>query len=111
MAFTMITGEKTCPKDFLENKDTPLTVGDFVTTYDKLSIKAYVLKMYNPGRASCVYGLELNDCEDDVVIHEYWVHSDSLIYLDGSFINVNGILWNIHEKVLAHDTDDIVVGM
>lgn len=98
-----------CGKDLKNNRSINLHKGDFVTTYDLSNIIAYVLKEYIPNGYSRIYALEMAYRGDDVEIHEYFVNSNQLVYLDKSFVKPNGILWRIHEKVIANDTDDIII--
>lgn len=89
---------KTNPKDLLEREIKP-SVGDFVTTNDNLPLKAYVLKQIG-GIVSAIAGIRITDIGDDVEIHEYFVATADLIYLDESFISVGSELWKYRDELL-----------
>lgn len=93
-------------KDALD-RDLEPTRGDFVTVYDNSKIvEVYVLKELNYPNA-ILYKLCLTNELDDVYVAEVCVPMDDLVYVDESFVNVNGYLWDIRNKVLESREDSI----
>lgn len=99
--------EIVCPKAFLD-KEIPIKKGDFVTTNDGCSIKIYAVKEVSE-RMTTMYSVELTELEDDISIHLYYAFTEDLIFIDDSFVNVNGILWNIRQKILDGQTNKIKI--
>ena len=104
----MMKFEFTSPKDYLE-RDSPIEVGDFVTTDDRLlDIFIYVVKEIN-GDMIKLYGLSLSDSRDDVAISEITTKKNRLIKLGEEYVNQAGILNNIRSKILRGESSSIKV--
>ncbi len=53
------------------------------------------------------YGIDTTDSKDDVYTFTACVMADDARYVDDSFINVNGMLWKIAQKVKEGKFDEI----
>lgn len=86
-------------KDGLE-REKKVEVGSFVTIDDFNDyIDAYVVKEISDAKA-IIYGLALTEGKDDVYIKSISIDLDSLIPIDHSFINTNGLLDTVQKQVL-----------
>lgn len=86
-------------KDLL-NKNIKISVGDVVTTDDDNDVvETRVVKEIN-GSLATVCSLRITEEKDDVFIDESEVELSTLIYIGEPFINVNGYLWKVRERIL-----------
>ena len=86
-------------KDLL-NKNIKISVGDVVTTDDDNDVvEARVVKEIN-GSLAIVCSLRITEEKDDILIDESEVEISTLIYIGEPFINVNGYLWKVRERIL-----------
>ena len=96
----MTTGiaEITKPKDLLD-RSIPITSGDFVTIYDDADFcKVGLVKSIDEGIA-VIYNLLITEENDDIYLEEKEIEVSQLVYLDDSFVNVNGVLWQIRDCI------------
>lgn len=102
------TIEKRCIKDELEREE--LVIGGYVTINDSSDvIDVYILeKMHDNGKSS-ILTLELSLAKDDVIVVRKEVETDSLIYVDDSFVSTNGRLSQIRQFLVDGETDKFIV--
>lgn len=87
------------PKDLL-NRNLNVSVGDFATIYDdKDYVEVYIVKDIIDNTA-ILYKLSLTYEKDDIYMDEIEIDLDNVIYIDESFVSVNGYLWTFREKFL-----------
>ena len=87
------------PKDLLDKED-QVHVGDFVTVDDGCeTVEVYVVHSIF-GTTASVYCLELSEMKDDIYIREMTMPMAILLKMDESHINVDGVLWKVHQSVL-----------
>lgn len=85
-----------------ETKDIGIGEGDFVTFYDDSEVvDVYVVESLFEDDTAQIVGLSLTKEKDDVIIKRAIVDIDKLIYLNNSFVNVDGMLWNIRKKLFG----------
>lgn len=91
-------------KDLL-NKNIELSVGDIVTTDDdNETVEAYIIKDIIDSKA-VICGLRVTEEKDDIIIDEIDADISSLIYIGEPFINMNGFLWKVRERILSGNPD------
>lgn len=75
--------------------------GVFVTFDDVESVvKPYIVSEVEDDKAT-IYGLTLTPEHDDVLALKITCDVKMLIGIDDSFVNYNGSLWRLREKILA----------
>ena len=86
-------------KDLL-NKNIGISVGDIVTIDDDNdTVEASIVKNIN-GAIATICSLRITEEKDDIFIDESEVELSTLIYIGEPFINVNGYLWKVRERIL-----------
>lgn len=91
-----------------EQGEEEIVKGDFVTINDEsVNVEIYVVGGIE-GDVAQLYGLALTSSKDDIYIHDMLVPLSSLIKLDDSFVNVDGVLWQIRKKIVNDTTIDKV---
>ena len=95
------------PKDELERDlKENIEVGDIVTIDDGAKeVDTYIVKSITDNRLATICYLKLTSAKDDVYVEEITIPLKSLIYIGNSFINMNGYLWKIHDKILKGETN------
>lgn len=84
----------------LFNKNIEISVGDIVTIDDDNdTVEASVVRDIN-GSLATICSLRITEEKDDVFIDESEVKLSTLIYIGGPFININGYLWKVRERIL-----------
>lgn len=84
----------------LFNKNIEISVGDIVTIDDDNdTVEASIVRNIN-GSLATICSLRITDEKDDVFIDESEVELSTLIYIGEPFINVNGYLWKVRERIL-----------
>lgn len=66
----------------------------------------FVVKEVNTD-AVVFYGIDTTDCKDDVYTFTACINVDDARYVDDSFVNYNGMLWKISQKVKEGKFDQI----
>lgn len=84
-----------------------LKPGDFMSIdrYDDGS-SVFVVKEVT-SRSVIFYGLEISACKDNAYVYEACVPIDDVKFIDNSFVNMKGILWQVAEKVKAGKADEV----
>ena len=90
-----------CPKDLLESKKI-IKVGDFVTTKDDNDVVEVFIAESIEGESINLCGIKLTEEKDDIITFRFSAHYSELLYLDESFVRVNGILWNLREEIVSN---------
>ena len=86
-------------KDLLNN-NIKVSVGDIVTINDDNDIvETYVVKDINDTFVT-ICGIRITEEKDDIIIDEIEKRLNDIIYIGDSFININGYLWKIRERIL-----------
>ena len=86
-------------KDLLNN-NIKVSVGDIVTINDDNDIvETYVVKDINDTSVT-ICGIRITEEKDDIIIDEIEKRLNDIIYIGDSFININGYLWKIRERIL-----------
>lgn len=86
-------------KDLLNN-NIKVSVGDIVTINDDNDIvETYVVKDINDTFVT-ICGIRITEEKDDIIIDEIEKKLNDIIYIGDSFININGYLWKIRERIL-----------
>lgn len=100
--------EKRCIKDELEREE--LVIGGYVTINDSSDvIDVYILEKMHDNGISSILTLELSLAKDDVIVVRKEVETDSLIYVDDSFVSTNGRLSQIRQFLVDGETDKFIV--
>ena len=89
------------PKDLLESKKI-IKVGDFVTTKDDNDVVEVFIAESIEGESINLCGIKLTEEKDDIITFRFSAHYSELLYLDESFVRVNGILWNLREEIVSN---------
>ena len=82
------------PKD----RDIPVEIGSFATLDDNLPLKLFIVASIQ-GDIATLGELELTDTKDDVCLRLTDVSLSKVLAVDDSFVNMNGVLWNIRERL------------
>ena len=85
------------PKDLLD-RDIPVEIGSFATLDDNLPLKLFIVAAIQ-GDIATLGELELTDTKDDVCLRLTDVSLSKVLAVDDSFVNMNGVLWNIRERL------------
>ena len=86
-------------KDLLNN-NIKVSVGDIVTINDDNdTVETYVVKDINDTSVT-ICGIRITEEKDDIIIDEIEKRLNDIIYIGDSFININGYLWKIRERIL-----------
>lgn len=88
------------PKDILieEAEGIEIKQGDFVTIYDSRDVvDTYYVDRIMEDKAMIV-GLKLSPEKDDILPNRIIIDINKLIYINDSFVNVNGALWNLRKQ-------------
>ncbi len=95
------------PKDDLERDlKENLEVGDVVTIDDDANtVEVYIVKSIKDNELATICGLQITSARDDVYIEEITIPLKLLIYIGNSFINLNGYLWKVRDKILKGESN------
>lgn len=88
------------PKDILieEAKGIEIKQGNFVTIYDSRDVvDTYYVDRIIEDKAMII-GLKLTPEKDDVLPSRIMIDTNRLIYIDDSFVNIDGALWNLRKQ-------------
>lgn len=84
-----------------EEESTPIKIGDVVAITNCKEIEAYIVKNIDEDtNIATVCGIQVTAAKDDIYVLELNIPIDSLTYIGIPFINVNGYLWNVRERIL-----------
>lgn len=89
------------PKDLLDH-DIPVEIGSFATLDDDSPLKLFIVTAIK-GSIATLGELELTEAKDDMYLGLTDVPLSEVLAVDDSFVNVNGVLWNIRKKLIKKD--------
>lgn len=76
-----------------------LKPGDFMSI-ERFDDGSQIFVVKEIGKDNVVfYGIDTTDSKDDVYTFVACVHIDDAKYVDESFVNIDGLLWKIAQKV------------
>lgn len=101
---TMITNAKS-----LLEREKGICKGDFVTIDNESQLEVYVVKEITNDNMAILYYLDLTESKDDICIKIIYVPTFSLLYLGDSYVNVGGLLWQIRNKIMNGDDDELII--
>ena len=102
----MTTGiaQITNPKDLLD-RSLPITVGDFVTIYDEADYCKVGLVTSINGNMATICKLSITAEEDDIYIEDQDIAMQNLVFLDDSFVSVDGVLWQLRNYIRSSELE------